>query len=82
MTSIEAMGKARSLWTGVVGVSQYTLPEWRCKGWRGWRVVVAGSVIHWMTKKGKPQCTCCRADTKRDPNRAAGHVASTTGDSE
>lgn len=73
MTPIEALKKARTIWSNVFSVEPYTRPEWCCKGWRGWRVTLlaSGGVIHWMTKQGGPQCRCCRADTKREPNKYA-----------
>jgi hypothetical protein len=73
MTPAEALKKARVHWPSTVSVEPYTRPEWRCSGWRGWRVTLlaAGGVIHWMTRKGGPQCRCCRADTKREPNKYA-----------
>lgn len=56
--------------SAVQRVIQYTLPEWRDRGWRGYRVVMVGDVIHWMTKKGVHQkWLCCRTASKQEQTK-------------
>lgn len=71
MKNLEAAGRrARELFGAAISsVSYYTRPEWRCSGWRGFRVTMAGNVIHWMTPDGRHQKAVCCPDAKQRQGR-------------
>jgi len=64
----EATRRAREVFgSAVQRVTQYTEPNWRDRGWRGWRVTMVGEIIHWMTQKGVHQkWVCCRPSSKQE----------------
>lgn len=65
-----ASRRARELFGAAISsVSYYTKPEWRCSGWRGFRVTMAGNVIHWMTPDGRHQKAVCCPDARQRQGR-------------